>query len=362
MNGAVVLTGSKDGGLAAPHIQHGIAVIGKTAAHERAHRFIVFHQQDGLGAARSGEFVFGNDDRLRASFHAGKMNFKAFPPALFTVNPDVAFALLDDAIDRGESQAGAVRTLGGKERLEDVRLSLPVHAAAGVADAEHDVRARFRERVLGEIYFVQFGVGGLDDQPAARWHGVPGVDGKVHEDLFDLPEIGLDATEVGSAGDGHCDVLTDQAMENFLHFGDDRVQVENGGLDDLLPAEGQQLASERAGAVSGLADFLGVAVQDHVGAETLFQERTVADNHADGVVEIVGYASGEAADRFHLLRLEELPLQKLALGDVLVHAFVANRDTILKNHAGVGRDPQRCAVLAVQLHLEVLHFAVTLQQ
>lgn len=57
----------------------------------------------------------------------------------FTANLDVAAALLDDAVDGGETEAGTVAAfLGGEKRLENTGESGIVHAAAGVADGEND--------------------------------------------------------------------------------------------------------------------------------------------------------------------------------------------------------------------------------
>ncbi len=33
---------------------------------------------------------------------------------------------------------------------------------------------------------IKFNIGRLDYQFAASWHGVTGVDGQIHDDLFDL--------------------------------------------------------------------------------------------------------------------------------------------------------------------------------
>ena len=47
--------------------------------------------------------------------------------------------LVDDAVHRGQPQAGALaRLLGGEERLEDPLAGGLVHAAAGVPDREQD--------------------------------------------------------------------------------------------------------------------------------------------------------------------------------------------------------------------------------
>ena len=67
------------------------------------------------------------------------------------------------------------------------------------------------------------------------------------------------------------------------------------------------------------------------------------------------HAPRQKTDGFHFLRLRELFLEQLALGDVLIHPFVTHHSTILKNGAGAGRDPYLAAILAVHLGLEVAY-------
>ena len=53
--------------------------------------------------------------------------------------------LLDDPVDRGQPEAGALADLlGREERLEDMLAGLAVHADAGVADGELDIPAWWR--------------------------------------------------------------------------------------------------------------------------------------------------------------------------------------------------------------------------
>ncbi len=69
---------------------------------------------------------------------------------------DVAAALLDDAVDHRQAEAGALaRPLGGEEGLEDPRQHRRRHAGAGVGDRQHHVGAG---RDLGPVG----GVGGVD--------------------------------------------------------------------------------------------------------------------------------------------------------------------------------------------------------
>ncbi len=62
--------------------------------------------------------------------------------ARLAVDVDEAVVLLDDAVDRGQPEAGALAdVLGGEERLEEVGQRLLVHAAAVVAHGQQHVLA-----------------------------------------------------------------------------------------------------------------------------------------------------------------------------------------------------------------------------
>ena len=65
----------------------------------------------------------------------GRKIFKVGALADLARDFDPAVVLRDDAVNRGEAEAGAFADfLGGEERLEDVAERLGVHAAAGVGE------------------------------------------------------------------------------------------------------------------------------------------------------------------------------------------------------------------------------------
>ena len=88
---------------------------------------------------------------------------------------DLAAEAGDDAFGDVQAQASAV-TLGGHERLKNVRSGGHLDAAAGVADTEADgvILAR----------------GDLQRQLAIGGHGVQGVYDEVHDDAADAVAVG----------------------------------------------------------------------------------------------------------------------------------------------------------------------------
>ena len=84
-----------------------------------------------------------------------------------------------------------------------------------------------------------------------------------------------------------------------------------------MAAEREQLLCEGGCAIRGLANLVDVVALGVVRAEVLKQQIAVARDHGQEVVEVVGDASGQATDRFHLLRLAQLSLEPPRLGDIV---------------------------------------------
>src|SRR5262249_17784162 len=100
------------------------------------------------------------------------------------------------------------------------------------------------------------------------------------------------------------DVLGNQTRERSLKAGDDLVDVDRSGQQHLLPAVGQQLPSERRGALARFPNLLQVAAIAVVPAAFLEQQLRVAENRGAQVVEVVRDAAREAFDARGLLRLK----------------------------------------------------------
>ena len=72
----------------------------------------------GFGDSRSRFRSDGFADRVDAR----QINFEGRSATGLAVDPNVASALLDDAVDRGKAETRSFRALGRKERLEDAGL------------------------------------------------------------------------------------------------------------------------------------------------------------------------------------------------------------------------------------------------
>ena len=104
----------------------------------------------------------------------------------------------------------------------------------------------------------------------------------------------------------------------------DAVQVERDGLQDLLATEGQQLSDQGRRALRGLL-HLGHLTSSRIPfIRRIEHEVGEGHDHVEHVVKVMGNATREAADGFHLLRRAQLLFKPytlgfslLVLGDVL---------------------------------------------
>ncbi len=161
------------------------------------------------------------------------------------------------------------------------------------------------------------------DEVAAAVHRVAGVDGEVEDGVFELGRIGPDVPgRLGEAGvDG--DPLADRAVDQLEHVLDQLGRRHRLGQQRLGAGEGEQAAGERGGAGRALHRIVEVELDLAARAVQLAPgEIEAADDDREHVVEIVGDAAGQLADRLHLLDLAELRLGGGALGRLGLEPFI----------------------------------------
>src|SRR5579862_8145404 len=103
----------------------------------------------------------------------------------FAVHVQKSSVLLDDSIHRRQPQPCSFSLLlGGKKRLEDSFQRRRVHSHSGIRNRQHRVPPWCNSRITTRVRTVHADHPGLNQQPAARWHGVPRVDTQVHQHLL----------------------------------------------------------------------------------------------------------------------------------------------------------------------------------
>ena len=243
--------------------------------------------------------------------------------------------LFHDAIDRGQTEAGTLAHVFGREEwIEDARDNFRRDAAARVGDAQADKRPLAGFGVTHRLRFAQLHRQCFNAQPSPARHGVAGVHHQVEQHLLHHPAVGLDEQRLGSILELHPNVLAEDAVQ---HAGEVRhrvVEIQFERLHDLLATEGKQLPRQVRRALGGPRDLLRRAGQFGGQSRAGLQNGNAALNHGQQIVEVMGHPAGEPSDGLHLLRLAELLPKLPALG----HVTRIDQHPEFRSHAGFGRN------------------------
>src|SRR5450432_3830116 len=320
---------------AAAGLQHRVAGSFQYGADQLPNTVFILYHQNRLGTRRWSRRQTA-PNRLRLQGYSGKVDRERGALAGFTVYPNISAALLYDAKNRGQSQSGAF-TLGfcGEERFENVRLCFLIHTAAGIAHREHHIAAGNHHAVLPRIGVVEFDVPGFNEQSPARRHGISGIHRQVHDHLFDLPGIRMNGIQCRLERRHQFHILPEDATQHSVHIENDDIEVEHPGSQHLPPAKGQQLTRQGGGPFARLIDFLNILAQRIAWAQRVQRLRAVTVDYGQQIVKVVGYATGQAADRLHLLRLEKLRLEVFAAGDIAGNELDGHQAAALIAHQHV---------------------------
>ena len=296
-----------------------VAFAAEEAAGEIADQRLVLHHEHALAASPRRGLRRRPGEPLAALLHLGQVDPEGASLARLAVDPDVAVALLHDAVGRREAESGAVADrLGGEERLEDLGLGRRIHAAAGVAHRHEHVRSRTHHSSGMPVAVVaaQHHRRGLDREAAALRHGVTRVEREVDDHLLELRAVGLHPAELGGEAQHELAVLAHQPAEHRLHVHEHRVELEHLRLEELPAGVGEQLPADVGGAVGGAGDLAHVLLAGVVVRHAAREEGAEPEDHRHHVVDFVRHAAGHPADRLHALRLPQVLLDPHPLGEI----------------------------------------------
>ena len=209
---------------------------------------------------------------------------------------DKPAALLDDAVDGGESQPAALR-LGGKERLKDGAEHFRGDAMAFIFHFKPDVICLRHEDMVKLSDFFGGYIFNAHDEFAAFGHGIAGVDGEVDDDLLELSWIGANFPDGLADVEGELDLRTEQPGDEVANISGAGGEIERHGSQSLPPRESEQLTHEVGAAFGVFADFFDF-FELSCGHEVA---RT--DDRGEQVVKIMSDAAGKLSDGLHFLRL-----------------------------------------------------------
>ncbi len=226
-------------------------------------------------------------------------------PAL-AIELHMAAGLLDEAVDHAEAESAAgAGPLGGVEGLEGTLAHLRRHARARVRHPQGDIVPRYG---IGEgrgVALVDLRPGRLDDEPPSRRHGVARIDGQIQQRVLDLPGIGHDQGQLARQARRDLDRRAQAAAQQLDHAGHKGVEVHRPGIERLPPPEGEQPLGQLGAELGGLLGLLENLALLLI-PEPPLEHLEIAGDHREKIVEIMGDAPGELADRLHLLGLAQL--------------------------------------------------------
>ena len=174
-----------------------------------------------------------------------------------------------------------------------------------------------------------------------------------------MPRVGAHGSEARLARGGKLDVLADHPTQNLLDVSEDSAQVEDFRSQHLLAREGQKLSRQPRRALTRFANLFEIFVPGMPLSRLGEQNIAVTQNRRQDVVEVVCHAAGEPPDRFHLLGLDQLRLELLALGHVLNDSDYSQRGSrLVPNDVGLFLDPPNRAVRTDDPMLDRVGFAV----
>ena len=133
--------------------------------------------------------------------------------------------------------------------------------------------------------------------------------------MFHLARVGLHGCELRARQECKVDVFADHTREHFDHAGHNVIEIQHFGLEHLLAAEGEQLASERCGPLRGALDLLEIVTRGRR-VDSVEQHLGMSLHDHQKVIEVMRDAPGEFAHSLHLLGDAELIGKVFAIRDV----------------------------------------------
>src|SRR5271157_2885111 len=155
-------------------------------------------------------------------------------------------------------------------------------------------------------------LGGDSDNSATR-HGISGIECKVHNYLLDLSSVSSHTTCLLAQDDREGDILAENPTEHLLRLLEKLPQVDDLGLDHLLPAEGQELLREGSRPLGGILYDIQVAEDGLSVIRVALHHRAEPKDHLQHVVEVMRHPAGQSTEALEFLRLQHLRFQSVPL-------------------------------------------------
>ena len=204
----------------------------------------------------------------------------------------------------------------------------------------------------------RLGAGGDGDAPAVG-HRVAGVHDEVQHRLLDAVRVGDDRGGCRVELQFQRDPDPEDLVQQLAHPPDQLMEIERHGFVDPLAAVRHEVVGERRGAIGGALHGVDAGPRGFQHFKIVLQQLDLTAHDREHVVEVVGDAPRESADGLHLLRVEQLLLERFAFGHVAQHddlEFTLTVETPERRLAEL--DPDGAATRVEQADLGRLGIAV----
>jgi len=154
---------------------------------------------------------------------------------------------------------------------------------------------------------------GAHAKQASFRHRVACINRQIDQHLAQQTRVSHDPGRLVAECDRQFHVFADHHGEKRFCLVHQFIQVKQLGFDLLFSAEGQEVPGESGSPFRREGDISNVEAQGIVQVHVFLQQMGVAEDRGENIVEFVGNASGQLADRFHFLSLEQLGPKALFL-------------------------------------------------
>ncbi|EKD39449.1 MAG: hypothetical protein ACD_75C00401G0001 [uncultured bacterium] len=167
---------------------------------------------------------------------------------------------------------------------------------------------------------VQFHNLGADAEHAPLRHGIPGIGGKVHQDLLNLHRVGHYRHVFFAESGSDIDILPQQPDQQLFDFADYLVQVCGSFFEECFSAESKQRIGQAGGPVRRSKNLAHVVHQRVIFGHFHGEESSMTDDYRKHIVEVMGNPPRKGSYSLHLLRLSKLHFQVSPPADIPDHS------------------------------------------
>ena len=281
--------------------QHDVTQAAQHVHHRRLHLHVVFHDEYGFLATEHGAAQLQRQFRFRFE-RARQVDAEGAAMAGHAVHRQVAAALAQEAVRHGQAQARAFAFLLRREEwFENLVQQVGGNARACIRDGQLHVVAGRHVRMARRIVAVQHAVAQFDGQLALAIHGVARVDGQVEDDVFQLVRVDQGAPAIVGQQQTRLDAFSRGAPQQLFRRTQQLRQVRHQRFQWLTPRKGQQLGRQLGAPFHGGRGAGDAPGCQRVAVQAQLQQLQIAGDNLQYVIEIMGHAARQLAQRLEFL-------------------------------------------------------------